>query len=245
MTKKNIYAEELRRNMVYYSDKAKASWLENYVKHGIISRGIPIPKIRELVQELVQKSMLNEKPQKEQLDFLHDLTSNIHTEDKLAAIIYIQLYWEEYDPSLQLSMISNWFDKKWIFDWNVCDWLCVRVLNRIVNTEPRIAIIELRNWNRNEYLWKARASIVSFIYVNPLTEHSNIISEFSSNLIKRQERFSKTAVGWILREYYKLDEEFVRNFISKNISCFTRETVNNALKYSSKNIRKEFLAKLN
>jgi hypothetical protein len=35
-------------------------------------------------------------------------------------------------------------------------------------------------------------------------------------LIKREERFGKTAVGWALREYSEIDSGFVETFIDEH-----------------------------
>ncbi|HHJ50839.1 MAG TPA: DNA alkylation repair protein, partial [Phaeodactylibacter sp.] len=45
------------------------------------------------------------------------------------------------------------------------------------------------------------------------------------------ERFCKTAVGWVLREYSKVDEEFVLKFLSDFERWTTKEVVRNATKY--------------
>ena len=245
MKSSNKLVNNFRQKLIFHTNPEKAQWLENYVKHGIKSRGVPIPIIREILKKYVKKSYLNEMPQKAQLNFLNELMKDIHTEDKLAAIIYIQIYWGRIDTVFQLRTISNWFEKKWIFDWNVCDWLCVRTLTRLVDSDPKIAVKELKTWNMSPYLWKARASLVAVIYSKSIELHKELISEFSTNLIRRDERFAKTAVGWTLREYSKIDEEFVISFINKNIKYFTKETVNNSLKYMNKNLRREYLTKLN
>jgi len=244
MKTSNQYAEEFSRELISHTNPQKAKWLENYVKHGIKSRGVPIPEIRKLLEKFIKEHSINSKPLKVQLEFINTLMENTYTDEKLAAILFIQLYWNETDPGIQLKTISSWFDKKWVFDWNVCDWLCVKVLNRLIDKYADIATIEMRKWNKSDYLWKARASLVSFVYSESLKKEEKLIYEFSTNLIKRDERFAKTSVGWILREYSKIDEKFVTAFLNKNIKHFTIETVNNSLKYFSKDFRKTYLTKV-
>lgn len=62
-------------------------------------------------------------------------------------------------------------------------------------------------------------------------DHSVTIHQFSSTLIKRHERFSKTAVGWVLREYSKYDIEFVTGFLESHKNWTTGEVIRNATKY--------------
>ncbi|MBU6146450.1 MAG: DNA alkylation repair protein [Paenibacillaceae bacterium] len=53
----------------------------------------------------------------------------------------------------------------------------------------------------------------------------------ASYLIRRDERFCKTAVGWILRVYSKIDRDMVIDFLEHHQQWLTREVVNNAKKY--------------
>jgi 3-methyladenine DNA glycosylase AlkD len=64
-----------------------------------------------------------------------------------------------------------------------------------------------------------------------------VIKLFADVLIRRKERFAKTAVGWVLREYSKKDAEFVLTFLSKHVKYTTSEVKRNALKYYRQNRR--------
>jgi hypothetical protein len=44
-------------------------------------------------------------------------------------------------------------------------------------------------------------------------------------------------VGWILREYSKVDEEFVHDFLSRHVKHTTWEVKRNALKYYRQNLK--------
>ena len=92
-------------------------------------------------------------------------------------------------------------------------------------------IWKLKQWNRDPYIWKARASLVAFARARYITQYSKEIAQFSDILIRRSERFAKTAVGWVLREYSKHDPEFVLDFLSKHVKYTTGEVKRNALKY--------------
>ena len=63
-------------------------------------------------------------------------------------------------------------------------------------------------------------------------------------LIRREERFSKTAVGWILHDISKHDEEFVTSFVDNNLESFSNESLGNALKYFDENTRNDYSERL-
>ena len=86
-------------------------------------------------------------------------------------------------------------------------------------------------WNRSQNIWKARASLVPFAQCKNIKTHTEIIQQFSIELIKRQQRFCKTAVGWVLREYSKVDTNFVLNFLEQYSEWATKEVIKNATKY--------------
>ncbi len=227
---KNI-AKTIRQRMTDEGKPEKAKWLEQYVKHGVKSRGTGIPEIRKILQEIESEKSCSKKTLPEQVELLNDLMAGVYTEDKLAAILYLQLFWKDKYPEESLSLISAWFDQNFITDWNVCDWLCVRVLTPLLDRWPGQTMTELKCWNKAQNLWKARASLVPFAQSRYLAKHRRPVQLLAEELIKRKERFCKTAVGWVLREYSKIDRDFVRKFLSTHEQYITREVVKNATKY--------------
>jgi 3-methyladenine DNA glycosylase AlkD len=209
----------------------KSLWLQNYVKHEIKSFGVGIPEIREIIKQIENDQQLNNLPTNVQIEFLNDLMENKYTEPKLGAILYIQLFWKKTNGVELLRLSTNWFDKNWITDWNVCDWLCVRLLTPLLDKEPEITVSVLKEWNKSMNLWKARASLVPFAQSKNIEKYSKTILQFSEKLIKREERFCKTSVGWVLREYSKKDNKFVIDFLEQNKEWTTKEVIKNATKY--------------
>jgi 3-methyladenine DNA glycosylase AlkD len=227
----NTYSKHILDRLKSVRNVEKAAWLENYVKHDIKSLGVGIPEIREIVQSTVKDLLLTHKSILLQIQVLNELMEQIYTESKLASIIYLQLYWKKAESGLILKLISEWFENKWISDWNVCDWLCVRLISPLIDKDAENIIEELTLWNKDQYLWKARASLVPFAESRSISKHTNTILSFSELLIKREERFCKTAVGWVLRQYSKTDNEFVTSFLDKHEKWLTKEVIANATKY--------------
>lgn len=227
----NDSANEIIKAISAKQNADKALWLENYVKHGIKSFGVGIPEIREIIKQTERDTELNKSSIKIQIEFLNDLMKNDYTEPKLAAILFIQLYWKSKNAEAILDISSYWLDNQWITDWNVCDWLSVRLLTPALDKETEMAISVFGDWNKSPNLWKARASLVPFAQSKNIERHFETIQQFSAELIKREERFCKTAVGWVLREYSKIDNKFVKDFLEQNRDWTTKEVIKNATKY--------------
>lgn len=224
----------IQDNITLIGKPEKAKWLENYIKHNIKSKGVGIPEIRQIIKNVNKEYKLSEKQIPEQIEVLNDLMSQEYTEDKLSAILYLQLFWKNTNEKQTLELISKWFDLELITDWNVCDWLCVRILTPMVDNWAKPTITELKKWNKDKNLWKARASLVPLAQCKTINQYEKIIREFSIELIKREERFCKTSVGWVLREYSKIDSDFVTIFLSDFENWTTKEVIRNASKHIKK-----------
>ncbi len=228
----NQYAETLVQELKIRSVPQKADWWNSYMKGEIRFVGTGIPEIRKLLKEKNRSEGLDQLPMNQQVGLVNGLMRSKLAEHKLAAILYIQLFWlGNQKNSFLLSLISDWFTDRYIHDWNTTDWLCVKVLTPMVDSGDERVIWTLKRWNCDPYLWKARASLVPFAQSKSISDHSKSIERFSDILIRREERFAKTAVGWVMREYSKWDEDFVLGFLSKHVKHTTWEVKRNALKY--------------
>lgn len=190
-----------------------------------------IPEIRNTLQSFVETNKLLIQSKSSQVRFLNELMESEFTEPKLAAILFLQLYWKTGKETDIFTIVKIWFEKEWITDWNVCDWLCVRVLSPLLDSQPDLTAKALAQWNTSPNLWLARASLVPFAQCKEIQMHKKTIEQFSIQLIKREERFCKTAVGWVLREYSKYDPKFVRRFLKTHKSFTSAEVEKNAMKY--------------
>ncbi len=234
----NQHAETLVQELKVRSVPQKADWWNSYMKGEIRFVGTSIPEIRKLLIEKNFSDGLDQLPMNQQVSLVNGLMRSELAEHKLAAILYVQLFWlGNQKNSFLLSLISDWYDDRFIYDWNTSDWLCVKVLTPIVDSGDEKVIWTLKRWNRDPYLWKARASLVPFAGSKCIGDHSKSIEHFSDILIRREERFAKTAVGWVLREYSKVDEDFVHDFLSKHVKHTTWEVKRNALKYHRQKLK--------
>ena len=236
----NQYAETLVHELKVRSVPQKADWWNSYMKGEIRFVGTGIPEIRKLLKEKNRSEGLDQLPMNQQVGLVNGLMRSKLAEHKLAAILYIQLFWlGKQKNSFLLSLISDWFTDRYIHDWNTTDWLSVKVLTPLVDSGDEQVIWTLKRWNRDPYLWKARASLVPFARSKSIGDHSKSIERFSDILIRREERFAKTAVGWAMREYTKVAEDFVLCFLSKHVKHTTWEVKRNALKYYRKKLKEQ------
>ena len=216
----------------------KARWWNNYLKGAIPFMGVGTPEIRKLFLERNREHPFEDLSMNRQVSLVNGLMRGNYAEEKLSAILYVQLFWlEKMSPGFLVNLLGDWFDERYIHDWNTCDLLCVRILTPLVDSGDQRVIWKLKQWNRDPYIWKARASLVPFARSSYITRHQKEIAQFADMLIRREERFAKTAVGWVLREYSRHDPDFVLDFLGRHAKHITWEVKRNALKYYRKEKR--------
>lgn len=235
----NPYAETFVQELEIRSVPQKAERWNNYLKGEIRFLGISIPEIREFLLDRNEVYGLDQLPMNQQVSMVNGLMRSHFAEHKLTAILYVQLFWlENHKRSFLLNLFADWFDQRYIFDWNTTDWLSTRLITPLLDSGDEKVLWELKKWNRDPYLWKARASLVPFAHAKHLKDHARTVEQFADILIRREERFAKTAVGWVLREYSRLDEEFVLDFLSRHVKYTTWDVKRNALKYHRQKLKK-------
>ena len=236
--------QSLQKLLEDISSQKKKQWWEKYMKNVIRFRGVSIPEIRNLQKDWY-KIHLKHFTYEEQVEIAIELFRQDLAEDKLAGILLLQNYlFDKISLEYMIMQYDIIFKEKLIYDWNICDWFCVRVLTNTIKKYGIDAANIISSWKSEEYLWKARASVVSFIGLTKDNRYYSNIFENCGVLIKREERFAKTAVGWILHDIYKTDKQIVFNFIDNNLKYFDKESLKNALKYTDKAIQTGYLLKI-
>lgn len=179
----------------------------------------------------------------EQLDLALALFEGTYTEEKLAGTLFLQeilMPASALDCTRDIVRFAALFDEGLIYDWNVCDWFCVKVLGPLIE-ENGLACADLfARWRSAANLWRARASLVAFVPVAGDSAYYPAVEASCAVLIGRPERFAKTAVGWILREISRYDEALVREVLDANIQDFSAESLKNATKYFGKEEQKQY-----
>jgi 3-methyladenine DNA glycosylase AlkD len=229
------------------ADPKTKSWWESYVKGSAPFLGVKMSVIRSLVHTWHTESVADKLEDEEQRELALALFHQPHTEEKLAGMLFLQ---EILLPAglircpRDVDRFAHLFASGVIHDWNVCDWFCVKVLGPLIENEGPPCAERIAAWRTAENLWQARASLVAFVKVADQRAYYPLVEESCRVLIRREERFAKTGVGWILRDISRHDEAFVRRVVDQSIRHFSPESLRNATKYFSKNERSAAIQRL-
>ncbi len=133
MADRKLLIKILESQLDKIADKKTKIWWERYIKHDTIFRGVGIPQIREELKKWYKKEQIDKLPLNEQLDLALSLFGEKYAEDKLSGILFLQNYlYNKFEWEMLLSQFEKLFKNGYIYDWNICDWFCVRVLGPII-----------------------------------------------------------------------------------------------------------------
>jgi 3-methyladenine DNA glycosylase AlkD len=210
--------------------KTKA-WWEGYLKHVIPFRGVKMADIRAVLHQWIREEGIDRLPVPQQRELALALIRLEYTEDKLAGILFLQeillpsgaIYWPDYLPRF-----ADMFQQGYIYDWNTCDWFCVRVLGPLVEQQGAECAHAIAAWRTAEPLWQRRAAAVGFVNLAKRGEanfagFTDMLLATCAPLVASSERFAQTGAGWVLRALSLAEPARVIAFVEERVRQFTLE----------------------
>jgi len=234
---------KLRESLERGADPTTKAWWENYVKGSAPFMGVGMSAVRRALHQWHKAEIEGRLEYPAQMELALSLFDELYTEQKLAGILFLR---EILVPAgvinykRDIIRFAELFTDGRIHDWNVCDWFCVKVLGPLIGDNGFDCARRIAQWRKAENIWQARACLVPFVTVADNNLYYPTIEDSCRVLIRREERFAKTAVGWILRDVSKHDKSFVKRLIEDNIRHFSAESLGNATKYFEKDERNQF-----
>lgn len=244
--------QSLHTTLDSLSEPSYKVWHESYMRGVTPARGVKMAGIRRAVREWCDAGSFATSTRPEQLQIALSLFRGKYTEDKLSGILILAEFLSSAVSAEDLPGIATLFEDELIADWNICDWLAVKALSKVVSPcivdaeaqERAIGIFE--GWVRSKYVWQARAGLLAQLNLACNASDRERIAALCQTILQREERFAKTAVGWMLAECDKHDRDYVAAFIAQHIEKFDLESLKKATKRfpasKQKNLIKEFRA---
>jgi 3-methyladenine DNA glycosylase AlkD len=221
---------ELASGLKAAADETKRRWWTNYVK-GALFLGVPMAQTRAIALDWYQNG---ESP--DPVGLCLQLGSNPISEVKLAGIAIME---HDLVPSGVMSIrdlerVREALNDGGYNDWNTCDWLCVKVIGKLVGGGARADHDGVLAWTSSDVLWEKRAGLVGFVNHLPHTELSagfdRAFLAATATVVSDQRRFAQTAAGWTLRELSHRRPEMVRSFVDSHGPSMSAEAQASATK---------------
>jgi 3-methyladenine DNA glycosylase AlkD len=205
---------------------------DRYLKGAVPFRGVPMAKTRRIVHEVWNATGADRLAPDVQVDVALAQFAQPYCEDKLAGVLVLSERLLGHLRVEHLPALARPFELGHIDDWNTCDWYCVKVLGRFVETgaDARRRAEAVGEWRHAHALWQRRAAAVSFVSLAPrgnafFAGFTDLLLAVCERNVQDPARFSQTSVGWLLRELSKAEAARVEGFVEAHRSQMSREAV--------------------
>ena len=199
--------------------------------------GIKVPTVREVVKSQWQNASFD--------DLKECVTSEYH-EMRLAALLtLVQIFKHaKKDVNLQQQCIDFYLaNTQYINNWDLVDLSCYELLGSWLLDKDRKLLYDLARDGKT--IWEQRIGMVStmqFLRHGHLDDTYNIAEIFLGKPQPLHDLLQK-AVGWLLREAGKRDEQRLKDYLSTRYKTMPRTMLRYAIEKFPENERKSYLEK--
>lgn len=206
------------KNLARFFKTAKGQYGE-----GDLFLGLKVPQTRSLVAEYKDKLSLQE---------VETILDSPYHEIRLAGALLLVTFFEESQKIKDIVAMKKIYqlylkNSKKINNWDLVDLSAAKIVGAYL-IENSSALKDLENLCRSENLWQKRIAILStwpFIKAGKLDFALKYLQKF---LAEEHDLLHK-AVGWMLRELGKADQEVLLNFLEKHYDELSRMTLRYAI----------------
>lgn len=184
--------------------------------YGDIFLGVRMPDIRKVAKKFSPKITLKELTEL--------IQSPIHEVRLCALIILVNQY-----KKGNLSKIFEYYIRQisFINNWDLVDSSAPYIVGDYLYNNPNERSI-LFEFVHSENLWVRRISIVSTFTLIKNNQFNETL-QIAKILLNDKHDLIHKAVGWMLREVYKRDQDLIRTFLKQNYAQLPRTTLRYAI----------------
>ena len=195
---------------------------------GDVFLGIKVPLQRSIAKKYLNMSL----PKIQEL-----LKSKIHEYRAIGLIILVSKYKKASDR--EKENIFNFYLKntKRVNNWDLVDISTPKIVGDFLLKRDKNILYKLAH---SENLWERRIAIVSTFSFIQKGEFEDALA-ISEILLDDKHDLINKAVGWMLREVGKCDEEVLENFLRQHYAEMPRTTLRYALEKFNEDKRKRIL----
>jgi len=234
--------ETLNKEIERKANSGKAKLLKGFFKtgkgeygEGDVFLGITVPEQRKLVKEFKDKVSSTEVQEL--------ISSKIHEKRLIGLLILIEHYKQackENDENKKKKIFEFYLEnakKNNINNWDLVDLSAHKIVGDYLLDKDRQVLYDLAN---SDNLWEKRISIIScfaFIRINDFKDGL----EISKILLRDLHDLIHKAVGWMLREIGKKNQEVEEEFLKKYYKNMPRTMLRYAIERFEEGKRKKYL----
>ena len=196
--------------------------------YGDIFLGVTVPNIRRIAKKFSQEISLQELTKL--------IQSPIH-EVRLCALFILVNKYNKKDPDRIYQYYLKHLNS--VNNWDLVDSSAPYIVGDYLYKNPEKLKI-LFKFANSENLWIRRISIVSTLAFIKNNEFKTTL-KIAKLLLNDYHDLIHKAVGWMLREIYKRDENLIKHFLRQNYAQIPRTTLRYAIERMDKKERLLYL----
>ncbi len=230
---------EIKNEIKKAANPEKAKILQRFFKtgkgeygEGDIFVGITVPESRKIAIKFKDLSLEN-------VEFF--LQSNIHEERLIALLLLVHNYGlaEKSKDEISKENIYNFYLKslKYINNWDLVDLSADKIMGPYLINKEKYILYKLSN---SQNIWERRIAIIATFYFIKNNEFDDTL-KIAEILLSDKHDLIHKAVGWMLREIGKKNEDILKNFLNENYEKMPRTMLRYAIERFPEDIRKKYL----
>ena len=228
---------QIKKELKQLSNPKKARILSRFFKtgkgeygEGDIFLGIPVPEQRKVAKKHIDISFAD----------LQELLNSKFHEYRLTGMLILVFKYEKTDIPGKNKIFRFYLNNtKNINNWDLVDLSAPKIIGDYLINKNRSILFELAKSNN---LWEKRIAILSTLRFIKNNDFEDAIS-ISKALLNDEHDLIHKAVGWMLREIGKRDQEKEEEFLRKYYGQMPRTMLRYAIEKFSENKRKKYLSK--
>jgi len=193
------------------ADPVRAPQQQAYMKSSMPYLGVAVPQCRRIAASVFKAHPIQDAGAWEAA-ILGLWRTAAHREERYAAIelLLFERYSSWLEPTRAPMIEELVVTGAW---WDYVDAIAGRGMGTMLAAHPRPVKALLRDWAKDEDVWKRRTAILAQLRAKRGTDRK-LLADVIRPSIGEPEFFLRKGIGWALREYSKTDPDWVRKFVA-------------------------------
>ncbi len=216
-----MWYDNLFQKLEQLRDNKQAEKMSAYMQNRYEFLGIPKPKLQEIAKPYLKESRKYDFD----WEFVNICWNKEYREAQYIAINYLSMNSKKFTdkdlPKLKHLIIN----KSW---WETVDSLDAMVGSVVLKYEALEKT--MLEWSASDNIWLKRVSI-DFQQEYKDKTNTELLEKIICNNLGSNEFFVNKAIGWSLRDYSKVNPEWVKGFLAKYKEQLSSLSIKEASKY--------------
>ena len=203
------YLLPLHKALMQHADPEKAIPMQEYMRNKFQYLGIKAPQRKEILKTFLQAYGL---PSLEQVDAIsRDLWEMPEREYQYVAMGILERMKKKLTAEFITTIEHLILTKSW---WDTVDMLASHNVGTLFANHPAVREEYVAKWRVSDNIWLRRATLLFQLKYKANTDIDLLFALIEENR-DSDEFFIQKAIGWVLREYSKVDNTAVIDYVAK------------------------------